>query len=122
MVTSTFSIALAGPLFIQPSPHRSKRALRLELRPSPPLGERDPRGRDARELDDVREQRALLRLRGGGVTPKAPVDLDVAERSRGVLMEVEEGISLAIKDAATPLGQRGAGADHSQHGLETIKG
>src|SRR2546427_3698963 len=109
MVTSTFGMALAR----LPCP--------LTL-PSPPMGERDPRGRDARELDDAREQRALLRLRGGGVTPKAPVYLDVAEQSRGVLMEVEEGISLAIKDAATPLGQRGAGADHSQDGLETIKG
>src|SRR5712692_1970610 len=89
MVTSTFGIALTGPLTL----------------PSPPMGarasnERDSRERDSGEPDHARDQGALLSLRGGGVAPKAPVDLDVAEESRGILVEVEEGISPAIEDAA----------------------
>src|SRR5712691_7225609 len=106
MVTSTFGIALTGPLTL----------------PSPPMGERDSSGRDARELDHARDERALLRLRGRRVAPKDPVDLDVAEESRGILVEVEEGISPAIEDAATALDERRVGADHSQDRLETIKG
>jgi len=86
------------------------------------FGERDSRARDSGELDHVRDQRALLSLRGGGVTTEAPVDLDVAEESCGILVEVKEGLSPAIEDAATALGQGGAGADRSQDVLETIKG
>src|SRR5882672_12486104 len=116
MVTNTFGIALAGPLTL----------------PSPPMGERDPRGKDSSEkdpggrdfgeADHSRDQSALLSLRGGGVAPKAPIDLDVAEESCGILVEVEEGISPAIKDTAAPLGERGPGTDHPQDRLETIKG
>ncbi len=83
---------------------------------------RDSSERDSGEFDHAGDQRALLGLRGGGVALKAPIDLDVAEESRGILVEVEEGISPAIEDAATPLGERGPGSDHSQDGLETIKG
>ncbi|SRR6266852_5548571 len=86
------------------------------------MGERDFSERDSGEADHARDQRALLSLRGGGVAPKAPIDLDVAEESCGILVEVEEGISSAIEDAATPLGERGPGSDHPQDRLETIKG
>src|SRR5229473_338617 len=94
----------------------------LTTRFSPPMGERDSGGRDSGEFHHARDQGALLSLRGGGVAPKAPIDLDVAEESRGVLVEVEEGISPAIEDAAAPLGERGPGTDQPQDRLETIKG
>src|SRR6266478_1800855 len=111
MVTRTFGIALTGPLTL----------------PSPPMGEWDSSrrnfvGRGSGELDSARDQGALLSFRGGGVALKAPVDLDVAEESRGILVEMEEGIALAIEDTATALDERRAGADHSQDWLETIKG
>jgi hypothetical protein len=48
------------------------------------------------------------------VATEAPVDLDVAEESCGILVEVEEGISPAIEDAATPFGKRGPGTDRPQ--------
>src|SRR5712691_12993649 len=86
------------------------------------MGERDFREKDFGVPDYARDQRALLSLRGGGVAPKAPIDLDVAEESCGILVEVEEGIPPAIEDAATPLGERGPGSDHPQDRLETIKG